>query len=382
MSAAHNILIISSNTGGGHMSAARALEDSLTRMATPGHVLVKVAQAIEEASALSRVLGEMYNMLLRHRQHWMKYYYGAIEWIKPNESPVLFKLAFDYGMRLLERFCPSVIVSVHPMTQHFFAYLLDKLKLTDKVPLITVVTDPAYGFWRGWACDSVYRYHVGSDDAKSQLIEFGVDPSRVAVTGMPVHRRFRPVLEEERGLLRQSLGLDPDKFTLFINAGWAGGGNIPKLYQALSQSDLDIQAVFLAGRNERLYQDIHGLPAPFPVKVMGYTQEIEHLMQASDLMLSKLGGLTTFEALACQLPILADALTPPMPQELHTGNLIDRMGAGQLIQSPDRLIETVRYLQATPTAVTAMRRAALGLGRPGSADRIAQDVLDCHLTSV
>ena len=48
-------------------------------------------------------------------------------------------------------------------------------------------------------------------------------------------------------------------------------------------------------------------------------------------MISKLGGLTTFEALACRLPIIADVITDPMPQEAGTARLIAQRGAGVML---------------------------------------------------
>ena len=76
--------------------------------------------------------------------------------------------------------------------------------------------------------------------------------------------------------------------------------------------------------------------AKFPVKVIGYSDEIEKLMQSANVMVSKLGGLTTFEALACRLPIIADATTPPMPQEAGTVNLLAKRGAGILLKKSIR----------------------------------------------
>ena len=89
------------------------------------------------------------------------------------------------------------------------------------------------------------------------------------------------------------------------------------------RGELDVQAIFLAGKNEELRIEAEEIAktAKFPVKVIGYSDEIEKLMQSANVMVSKLGGLTTFEALACRLPIIADATTPPMPQEAGTVKL-------------------------------------------------------------
>ncbi len=380
--ASQNILILTSNTGGGHRSAARALENSLTTI-SPGRILVKMTQVLEESHYFTRKAADLYNFLLRDHQNLMRYYFWAIEKLKPNESRLVFKSALNYGLSLFEKVVPSVIVSVHPMTQHFFAYLLRRLHLQDRIPLITVVTDPYHGFWRGWACEDVSQYYVASDKAKEQLVDFGVGSHKIQVAGMPVHSKFSPAEELEKRQLRQALGLDPEKFTLFINSGWIGGGNIPQIYDALignshhHLADLGIQTVFLAGQNEelRLRAEEMGQSAAFPVKVLGYTEEIEKLMKASDIMVSKLGGLTTFEAMSCRLPIIADTITLPMPQEAQTASFLKATGTGILLKRPEQIVPLVQSLIEYPQRYQMLREAVIQHGHPGASDRIAKDVL-------
>jgi processive 1,2-diacylglycerol beta-glucosyltransferase len=378
--ASQNVLILTSNTGGGHRSAANALENSLTSL-SPGKILVKMTQVLEESHLFSRTAANVYNLLLRDHQSLMKYYFWAINKLKPNESRLIFKSAMGYGLRLFEKVVPNVIVSVHPMTQHFFAYILKRLNLQDKIPMLTVVTDPYDGFWQGWACDDVAQYYVASDHAKQQLIDFGVGSHKIQVVGMPVHSKFKPVSLEEKRVLKSHLGLDPDKFTVFVNSGWIGGGNIPQIFESLIQegsaAGLDIQTIFLAGHNESLLAKANHMAesANFPIKVMGYTSDIDLLMKASDVMLSKLGGLTTFEALSCRLPIIADTVTTPMPQEFQTAAFLESTGAGLMLKRPGQIVSVVKSLIDNPAQYMALQEAAGLHGRPGASDQIARDVL-------
>jgi len=64
--------------------------------------------------------------------------------------------------------------------------VLKELGLAERIPLVTVVTDPYYGFWKGWACDDVTLYLVASDEARRQLIDYGIAPERIKISGMPV----------------------------------------------------------------------------------------------------------------------------------------------------------------------------------------------------
>jgi UDP-N-acetylglucosamine:LPS N-acetylglucosamine transferase len=372
-------LIITSETGGGHTSAATAIADGLKRFAAPD-CLVNIVRAIEESHLLAQKLAELYNYLLRHHQHLMKYYYWAIERFRPNESNFFYRMTSRYARQLFDKYCPQVIVSVHPMTQHFLARALRDFGLLDKIPLVTVVTDPCYGFWRGWACEDVSLYLVATEEAKQQLLDYGVPEEKIKICGIPIHPKFQAQSDEQKVAAREELGLDPEKFTMFINAGWAGGGNIPRIFEQMVEQGehlIHAQAVFLAGRNEALRNKVQALAkrAAFPTKVLGYTNAMEKLMGAADVMVSKLGGLTTFEALASRLPIIADTTTPPMPQESQTAQLILRHRAGILLQQTKDIVPVVRRLLNDPAEHAAMKLAAAKIAIPDATQRIVKELL-------
>jgi UDP-N-acetylglucosamine:LPS N-acetylglucosamine transferase len=275
-----------------------------------------------------------------------------------------------------EKWCPHIVVSVHPLTQHMLAQILKDLHLSKQIPLVTVVTDPSYGFWRAWACDDVALYLVANEEARDQLIDFGISPERIKISGMPVNPKFCEVDEETAKAARRALELDPEKFTVFVNAGWIGGGNIPQIFREFVRGELDIQAIFLAGKNPELQREAEELArsAKFPIKVIGYSDEVERIMHAADVMISKLGGLTTFEALACRLPIIADTTTPPMPQEAGTAKMLARRGAGILLERAADIVPTIRSLVKDTEKYAAMRAATIGLAIPNSTQNIIREI--------
>src|ERR687887_1777875 len=357
------ILIISSDTGGGHRSAAAAIVAGVQRFFEGDSYAVRVVRGLEESHHLTEKMVRLYNWVLRNRQHWMKYLYWAVNRIRPETREFFHRRCIGYCRELFEKWCPHVVVSVHPLTQHIFARVLKEIGLAGKIPLVTVVTDPCYGFWKGWACDDVTLYLVASEEAKQQLIDYGVSPRRIKVSGMPVHPKFELPDERSAQAARRALGLDPEKFTVFVNAGWIGGGNIPQIFRELVHGELDVQAIFLAGKNEDLRiaaESIAG-EAPFPVKVIGYSEQVEQLMQAANVMVSKLGGLTTFEALSCRVPIIADVITEPMPQEAGTAKLIAQRGAGVLLRRSTDVVPVVRRMMEDEVHYSRMRAATMGL---------------------
>ena len=370
------ILIISSDTGGGHRSAAAAIVAGVQKFWEGDSSAVRVVRAVEESHHLSAKLVSIYNWVLKNKQPWMKYVYWCVNRFRPEARGFLYRRSLEYIHGLFERWCPHVVVSVHPLTQHAIARVLKELGLADRIPLITVVTDPCYGFWRGWACNDVTLYLVASEEARRQLIDYGVAPERIKISGMPVHPKFQFPDEQAASAARSALNLDPHKFTVFINAGWAGGGNIPQIFREFARGDLDVQAIFLAGRNEELRLEAETLAAKakFPIKVIGYSEHIEQLMRAANVMISKLGGLTTYEAFACHVPIIADTTTEPMPQEAGAANLIATRGAGVLLSRAVDIVPVVRRMVEDTKHYAAMRAATLGLALPNATRQIVEEI--------
>jgi UDP-N-acetylglucosamine:LPS N-acetylglucosamine transferase len=370
------ILIISSDTGGGHRSAAAAIVAGVQKFFNGQSYAVRVVRAIEESHSVTEKMVRLYNWLLRRKQHWMKYLYWAVNRFRPETREFFYNRTVGYVRDLFDRWCPHVVVSVHPLTQHAIARVLKELGLADRIPLITVVTDPCYGFWRGWACNDVTLYLVASEEARRQLIDYGVAPERIKISGMPVHPKFQFPDEQAASAARLALNLDPQKFTVFINAGWAGGGNIPQIFREFARGDLDVQAIFLAGKNEELRKEAETLAAKakFPIKVIGYSEHIEQLMRAANVMISKLGGLTTYEAFACHVPIIADTTTEPMPQEAGAANLIETRGAGVLLSRAVDIVPVVRRMVEDTKHYAAMRAATLGLAIPNATRQIVEEI--------
>lgn len=370
------ILIISSDTGGGHRSAAQALADGIQRFWHGESAAVRIIRAIEDSHQITDRLVRIYNWILRNKQGWMKYLYWTVNKVRPETRDFFHRRCIGFIKESFEKWCPHIVVSVHPLTQHILAKILRELNLTNQIPLVTVVTDPCYGFWKGWACDDVALYLVANEDARRQLLDYGVSPEKIKISGLPLHPKFREVDELDAQNARKAFGLDPEKFTVFVNAGWIGGGNIPVIFKELVRGELDVQAIFLAGKNEQLRIEAEEIAqgAKFPVKVIGYSDEIEKLMQSANVMVSKLGGLTTFEALACRLPIIADGTTPPMPQEAGTLKLLADGGAGILLERSSDIVPTIRSLVTDHDRYSNMRVAAGKLAKPDATESIIREI--------
>ncbi|HEY9683072.1 MAG TPA: glycosyltransferase [Oculatellaceae cyanobacterium] len=378
------ILMCISTTGGGHRSAAHAVKNAIDEIVSaPGSAYSPVESVIvdvvEQSSLVHRFYVHLYNWLLRHKQSWMKYYWQFIEFAKPYNSELGYWLAAKYAKQLIETLAPRVIVSLHPMANHYLARALEDARLTHKPRLIIVVTDPNSRSWTGWACAQADLTIVPNVLARQHLISLGVSPERILTIGMPVDPSFLHPPTKTRERFLQELGLAPDLVTICLTAGSAGGGNSAQIFDELLKLNRPFQVIVTCGNNQSLFRKIckKSVRAPFPVRVVRSFPSMEEVMNACDLLITKAGGLTVFEAIASRLPMALDLVTEPMPQEMGTADLLIAVRLAQPIWRPSDVRTIVESLTLAPPGRRSTPCSLYNLDRTDAAYDIAKAIL-CH----
>src|SRR5512147_2814450 len=118
------------------------------------------------------------------------------------------------------------------------------------------------------------------------------------------------------------------------------------------------------------------LAARHPVRLvpLGYTKVIERVMAASDLAITKPGGLTTSECLAMGLPMI---VVSPIPgQEERNADFLLEQGAALKAYDEAGLEFRVKALLHEPSRINEMRQHTLRLGKPNAAENILKLVMD------
>jgi UDP-N-acetylglucosamine:LPS N-acetylglucosamine transferase len=376
------IFLVFSDTGAGHRTAAEAIKRCILELSEkraydpPAEIVMQ--DVVEDSNAINRMFAHMYNRLLKDHQDWMKYYISLIEWIKPNESDVGYQMFSAYSKKLITEMDPSIIVSVHPMVNHYLARTLNDLGLHEKIKLITVLTDPNANLWSGWACPDADLTIAPNDLAFNRLVAMGLDPSKIKVMGMPILPEFLKPPTESRQELLTRLGLDPSMVTVTITSGSAGGGNMFAIYKALEKVKKKIQVIFVCGKNEHLKEQMEKEAANSPLKtvVLLYAKAVSDGMNATDLLVTKAGGLTTFEAIARRLPMALDMVTEPMPQEAGTAEMLIEAGLASGIKHPEDIIPVVETLEVINDRLAKPLPKAHNLDHVDAVYEIASTILD------
>ena len=328
------LLILSSDTGEGHNSAADAIQNA----AQKSRLHVSVRKPLEESSAMNRLLGGFYNTLLQYRPQWMTWYFRFINWSRPNERDIFYQRVLPYIRRLVESEQPDILLSIHPMLNHFVQRHVREARLP--IPCYTFLTDPFRPFWDGWASPFVDRYFVPTADALQALIAAGVPAGRIERIQMPVREAFRPATMTQIQEFRATVKLDGAS-TILINGGARGGGPLSRIYETVRKSAPNSNILVVCGRNHKLRWSIESL-GHARTRTFGFVDDLHRYIGASDLVITKPGALSTYEALACGVPIVLAGIGGLMPQESGLFEAASRYNFGFPVETFGELEEAIK----------------------------------------
>ena len=393
-----NIIILTASTGGGHNRASNALKDYILANDPEAHV--DIVDAIEECSAaLNSIVVKGYKTMVTVTPYFFGLLYRTSD--KPSPIAELLNLVFaQCGKRLLpilEEKKPDVVISCHAFTAGILAYM--KQKMHYDVPLISIITD--FIPHRAYMVDGVDAFITASNEAKSIITAtYGVPEDKIFVYGHPIFERFYEGNGRPRGEVLKELEFDPDKLTVLLMAGSFGVTDILKIYENLVNIDVDYQMIVITGRNKRLYDAFekmlggvsefetdeepellqmlsddsvlrtlyyHGewakerITSTFrrttdkkkPTKVFYYIDNVDDYMHASDLIITKPGGLTTSESIASALPMAVFKAYPG--QEEQNAKLLVDNGIGVILDKGEAVTEQVGDLLSHPEKLRKMR---------------------------
>ena len=328
------LLILSSDTGEGHNSVAAALESA----ARSAGFQVQIRKPLEESTKINRSLAKTYNLLLTYRPQWMSRYFRFIDRARPNEREFFYTKVRQYIGRFIEAERPDIVLSVHPMLNHFLQRFIKEEGFG--IPCYVFLTDPFPPFWRGWTSPYIDQYFVPTDEALQSLMASGIRPWQIERISMPVRPQFVPATMSQIQRLRNSLELTDDSIIL-INGGARGGGPLLKIYSSIRNAAANANILVVCGTNRKLRSLIESRHDP-RTRTFGFLEDIHRYVAAADIVVTKPGALSTYEALACRVPVLLTSLGCLMPQESGLFNATSRYDFGFGARSFDELENVVR----------------------------------------
>lgn len=361
------ILIFTASTGGGHKRAAAALEEKITSLSPQTEV--KVVDAM-------KTIGRVYDKTVCGGYHFMATkipkVYGKFYRITDRKN-LMYKTVMKsntmMARKLLETIYvqkPDVVLICHP----FVTTMISKLKrrgLID-VKAIGIITD--YEAHRTYIVPKIDAYVLAEPQMKRKLVdEYGVDESIIHAVGIPIFDRFTEPFSKQDICQRE--GLSPELPTVLLMAGSFGVTAVLDFYRKLAQKHKTAQFIVITGKNKKLYESLKKLSKELNVsertKLLYFVDNVEDYMHISDIIVTKPGGLTVTESLACGLPLAIYSAFPG--QEMDNSDFLVAQGAAVPL-SERTGADTVIDLLNSPERLEAMKQSCKRLHIDNSAEKI------------
>lgn len=368
------ILVLHASVGTGHRRAAHALAEAFARKQESE---VRVEDTLDYGSPLFRQAYTRSYLDLSERAPtlWRLFYQGT-NMNDPEATEVtnrlrtmVERLGVTRLDRLVHKFAPAAIICTHFLPVELLLRLKRRGRLPQ--PIYCVITDfVAHTFW---VAPEIDGYFVASELTREQLIARGVPPSIIRVSGIPVDLAVtepKPITEMRA---RHGFAIGAPLVSLF------GGGidveRVQRIVAGVLSCGIPGALAVVAGRNEALAAVLDTLAdgPEMRLRTFGFVPYVDDLIAASDLVITKAGGLIVSESLARGVPML---LIDPIPgQEEWNADHVVSVGAGVQLRMAESIPVAVRHLLGQPERLAVLRAGAKRAGRPRAALDIAEHIL-------
>ncbi len=372
----HKFDFIYFDAGGGHRSAAMALQQTIAQQGRPWEIrMVNLQEQLDQLDIFRRITGirlqDYYNLLLK--KGWT---IGSGELLKGLHvvirlfQPALVKMLRDFWRASR----PDMVVSLIPNFNRALRLSLDAA--LPGVPLVTILTDIADYPPHFWIERQPQYLICGSDRAVAQARVLGHAENTVfRASGMILNPRFYQPVTADRATERQRLGLDPQLPTGLVLFGGEGSSVMEEIAERLQSPAQPLQLILICGRNEKLAARLRGVRSRIPMYVEGFTREVPYYMHLSDFFIGKPGPGSISEAIAMKLPVIVERNAWNLPQERYNCEWVLEQGVGMVLpnfrgigRAVEELLEPDTYARMRANAAALSNRAVFEI--PEMLDRI------------
>lgn len=301
------ILFALSDTGGGHRSAAIAINDAVNLLAANADepvecTMIDILKATD--FPLLRDAPTMYNEL---STRWLSFYNLAFRLTDGSLQITLLTYLVVWWsgrnlLRAIQEVNPDIIVITHPLTVRILCLLRERYPEI-ACPLFTVITD-LVSLHTSWLYPKIDHYLIPTNEAAAIAKRRGVPTDRIQRTGFPVNPKFTHY-ERSQAETRRALGIDLDRTTVLITGGGVGSGRMMKdLVLRLEETFPEVQFLVVTAKNRALYDELQQAKQHAHTHIYGFVTNMEELMAASEVVVTKAGPGTIMEALVMRRPVL------------------------------------------------------------------------------
>lgn len=340
-----NILILTGKFGMGHNSAAHALREEIEKKYDNQEINIKTIDICKYLLPKAhKPIYKGFGIIANKYQHLYNFSYNLLD-ERINIDIPLKKLIMKNIQLLIEGYKADIIISTLPLSSKLISTY--KTYYSCDIPLITCITDVSTH--TEWINPNTDIYFVATQGTKTELISKGINRKNIYVSGVPVKSGFKQDMD--------FVNLDKNKNLLIMGGGL---GLLPKsneFYERIN-SLKNIKTTIITGNNKTAYKRLHGKYKN--IEVVGYTNRVSQYMKRADLLISKPGGVTLFETIHSELPILV--LEPTLSQEILNAHYIEEQGIGRVLwNSDDNLIDEIDKLMCNELLMDGFKSSMIDI---------------------
>jgi 1,2-diacylglycerol 3-beta-galactosyltransferase len=380
------VLMLISDTGGGHRASALALEAAMLQEKPKGMEVKVVDIWTEHAMFPWNKMAAGYPFCCKYPFIWKSMYYTTMALELPTQ--LLWRIQCGAGFkRCIGAYDPDMVVSLHPLCQHLPLNVMNTLAKENgqnrrSVPFATVCTDLG-GAHPSWFHKGVDMCFIASEAVRKVANRRGVDGEKLKLYGLPVRKAFWTASEQNAHATPEqleSLGLQPDKKTVLVVGGGDGVGSLQTIVEStaaqLAKDCPDTaQVVAICGKNAAVKRQLEAKSwRGVHVEVRGFCSGISDYMQAADCLVTKAGPGTIAEAAIRGLPTMLSSHLPG--QEAGNVPFVVGKGFGRFSTKPKVIAQTVSEWLQDDDELAQLSAAALAAGQPEATNLIARDLVE------
>jgi len=293
--------------GGGHKTPALAVMESLEEL-FPGKYQIKVLDFMKDIGGtdLDEFHKKAWKYLLKHPD--LTKGIQTFDFITGPVNIQIYKLLRDrfskHVMRYLYNEKPDLVFSTHYFNTMSIAHIRKTYEIG---PILINYLTEIFDFDSYWYLKNVDHYIVASKQAEKKLLKKKFPREKLHLFPYPVRRSFFEIKRSKTEIL-DSLDLDDQRKTLLVTLGSEGIGSIYRMIETLVQKEFTLNVIAVTGKNEQLrnqlVQDFGSPDQKTRVLALGFQENINELIYASDFCLIKPGPATTWEVLSMKKPII------------------------------------------------------------------------------
>ncbi|MBY9080760.1 hypothetical protein KIH86_13525 [Paenibacillus sp. HN-1] len=328
-----SILILSAETGRGHVSVMRALAEQFEESGYTDCICIP--DFYESMLPSNKILSDFYNYLLASSTSLCEKYVQFTTLTRPDMNEVIYRLTRKHYVEILSSHPIEAVISTATAINYGLIRTLAEEGLADKIPFYIVVTDPYDPIAPGFDVPGATKYFCANDTVRRVLADSGIDERRVAVSGYPVSGRFCQEGEEvNRPEVYAKLGLNPDRQVVLLNSGSKGDISTINLLNQFLSSDIDANLIMLCGTNKSLFRlaRLHAKRSSRTnLQILPFYESMDELLSISDVYITKAGANSFYEALSSGVPLLINATEGYLYQERGIAGLLHDIEADRLL---------------------------------------------------